>query len=225
MKIEEFKKLLIVLLKDEDVETELKKTMKAKDSNNNLEEVKEKQKIIEKLEIENKKLREDILETKINLEKMRKENFEYETNVKALKSRFSELENIYKVYMELSEKTRDSLSGIFKGNSIEEFIFCGVQYQNLESLWEYIKREIIEENLNEKDKLKDIFDYFFEAHNLIYEKPLYKRTDVVLQEKFDDEFHIKVLSENASGKIKEVVFEGYINCNNQKIIKKSLVRI
>jgi len=140
-----------------------------------------------------------------------------------LKDRFADLEAVYQLYLNLPAANKNSLSSIFKGETVEEFIFCGVQYDNVESLWDYIKNEAI--NGHDIKPLQPIFDCFFKAYNTNYEPPLYQIATTDCGETFDTSRHIRGADSRVSGEIKEVVLQGYENTRTGKLIKHSVVRM
>ncbi|MCK8826591.1 hypothetical protein MWH25_02355 [Natroniella acetigena] len=187
-------------------------------------ELETKNRKIEELKNENSSLKAQGEELRLEKSRLHNEVRNQQEEIRRLKDRFKGVGDIYKVYLNLSSGNKSSLQGIFKGDSIEEFIYCGVQYDNLESLWEYIKREVIEDKNSEINKLDQIFTYFFAAHNRIYDSPLYKRQEVKVGESIDEDKHIRGRDSKVIGEIKEVLFRGYINLKTDRVIKKSVVR-
>lgn len=142
-----------------------------------------------------------------------------------LRNRFRTEEDIFESYKSLSSSLRNSLSGIFRGSTVEEFIYCGVQKQNIELLWDAIRIRAIEENYDELEELNNIFYYFFYAYNKTFESPLYRLQIVEENEVFDNDRCLRTSTSNSSGKITKVIFKGYINNNNKKIERKTIVKI
>jgi small-conductance mechanosensitive channel len=131
---------------------------------------------------------------------------------------------IYEKFISLSESTKSSLSGIFKGESLSNFIACGVQEKNIQNLWEYTKAEILEDSNDDISKLVEIFEFFFQRYIIAY--PIYESLDTQTQQSFDTELHIKHhSSSSSSGSVSKVYLQGYKNIKTDKIIKKSIVRV
>ena len=118
----------------------------------------EKSKEISKREIENKTLHNEveILKKENNLSLQKELDF----NIKQFENQIK----VYTLYKELSPRAIKSLENIFKGDSIDTFIACGIQEDNINSLWYYIKNEIIEEKIEDINNLKIIFEYFFNLY-------------------------------------------------------------
>jgi hypothetical protein len=137
---------------------------------------------------------------------------------------YQEAEELYDSIQHLSEKTRNSLKRIFKGTTVQDFIICGVQYENISSLWDFIKNEIIEGREIERETLIAIFQYFFQVYSKTYDTPLYKTQEVQINDFFREDLHIRASNSKVSGNITEILLPGYISING-KIIKKSIVKI
>ena len=144
---------------------------KAQDEKKELEEK------INHLEIENIRLNREKIELekensifKESLKKEEEKNRYFEKNI-------GEALEIYQKYNLIDGELKNELREIFKGNSFQEFIFCGVQLKNIELLWEISKNSIFDNNKDSK-KVADIFHYFFNAINRTYEKPVYRFLEI-----------------------------------------------
>lgn len=171
-------------------------------------------------------------EKKQQLTAMMEQNTALNTQVKKyyeayrnLSNQFSQSLKIYEVYQKLSPALKNTLSGIFQGETIEQFLFCGVQKQNVELLWDAIKIRAIDENEEELDELKEIFIFFFHAYNSTFSKPLFELHTVNENEKYDNEKHVRTSKSRVSGPIKETLLHGFININSKKIERKSIVKL
>ncbi|MGL4403452.1 MAG: hypothetical protein ACRCTS_07020 [Fusobacteriaceae bacterium] len=173
------------------------------------------------------KLNSDLkIENETNSDKLFKsklENEDFSKRLELYETQFNDLLQIHEKYNGLSEKTRGSLSGIFKSESIIGIISCGVQEENLNSLWDYIKDKIKEEKYEDIENLKGIFQKLFDIY--ILSNPKYERQDVKKDDFFDFETHIRHSSGRVNGKIEEIMLLGYINKKNGQVIKKSLVKV
>ena len=154
---------------------------------------------------------------------MKKQVEEWQMKYTELSDCFEQGMKVFEYYQNLSPVLQSSLSGIFRGNTVERFLFCGVQKQNIELLWDAIKIRVIDENYEEFGELQSIFNYFFHAYNSTFEKPLYELQSVDENEKFDSEKHMRTAKSRVSGNITAIVFNGYINTNSKKIERKSIV--
>jgi predicted RNase H-like nuclease (RuvC/YqgF family) len=149
------------------------------------------------------------------IENLKKENEFY-------KNSFKEELEAYEIYKSLSDETKESLSGIFRDNSLKGFLACGVQDRNISNFYEYVKNEIIEEKNQDIKKLIKLFNFFLDRYLLAF--PIYKKQNVKIGDEFDPQLHIN-LSNAASGKIKKIILFGLENSKTGKIVKKSIVII
>lgn len=156
---------------------------------------------------------------------LRKENELLKSNYHELASSFEQGLKVFHTYQCLSSELKSSLSGIFRGETVEHFLFCGVQKPNIELLWDAIKIRVVDENYEQLEELQQIFTYFLNAYNSIFEKPLYELQTVDTNERFDHELHIRTNKSRVSGKIEHVLLKGYWNKNNRKIERKSIVKL
>lgn len=142
-----------------------------------------------------------------------------------LKNEFKDIRIAYSVYVDLEESIKKQLDGIFKERSIENFLYCGVQYKSIESLWEYIKILSINGKIENLIELNNIFIHLFNAHNKIYKTPLYKMQEVKIGQIFDEDKFTRGYNSKINGAIQEIYVNGYINLNTNSIVKKSVVRV
>ncbi|WP_432205055.1 coiled-coil domain-containing protein [Cetobacterium somerae] len=177
----------------------------------------EKSKEISEIEIENKTLVNEIeaVKKESTLPLQKKLDFyreQFENQIKA-----------YSLYKDLSPRAIKSLENIFKGDSIDTFMACGIQKDNINSLWYYIKNEIIEEREEDIEKLKFIFEYLFNLYIIPNDYCIWQ--DIKIGDKFDTFIHIAHSKGRASGEVKEIILRGYLNKNTKKIINKSVVLV
>lgn len=184
------------------------------------------------LEINKSELENENIVLKRHVEKLTEQSAKLEKRlhtreleVEKLKNRFKMQLELHQVYLGLSDSTRKALNGIFKGESIEEFIFCGVQWKSIESLWDFIKWQLLEESCTELKELTRIFTYFLNAHNTVYESPLYALQSIKAGDVFDEDKHLRGPNSKISGVITEVLLLGYINTQTNKIVRKSIIRV
>lgn len=176
-------------------------------------------------EVDNYKSKTDTQNQKIsNLQNQIKELLKIKDKYNAIGVKFENVLRMYQIYQQLQEKHGTFLGSLFKGNSIEVFFTCGVQRDNIDLLWDYIKDSIIEEK-DYIEELKTLFNYFFTLYNKIYDNELFRFSEVNIGDYFDSEKHIKSSASNHSGKISNINFYGYYNTNTDKIIKKTIVKV
>jgi hypothetical protein len=178
---------------------------------------------LDKLTYENNKLHTENEELKRLLDTLQSRMFDSENQVRLLSNRFREAELVYQKYVQLKPLTQDSLKRNIKSESLEEFVYSGIQYENIDSLWEFIKRETLEGYETDIEELKEVFHYFFHSYNKI--NPLFQLHNVVVGQAFDGDLHMRSKDSKVMGPISEIILPGYINTKTSKIIKKSIVRV
>jgi regulator of replication initiation timing len=186
--------------------------------------LREKEKEIARLQQEVESKKEEISEYQIKITHLNEKMEAYFTELQKRRADYREAEELYEAVQQLSETTKSSLKGIFKGGSVQEFIVCGVQYENISSLWDFIKNEIMEGREQEREILIALFLYFFQEYGKTYDTPLYKIQQVKMNEVFREDLYIRAFNSKVSGNITDILLPGYISING-KTIKKSVVRI
>lgn len=173
-------------------------------------------------EISEKEIANKILHNEI--ETVKKEKIlPLEKKLDFYREQFENQMRVYMLYKELSPRAIKSLENIFKGDSIDTFIACGIQEDNINSLWYYIKNEIIEERSEDIENLKFIFEYFFNLY--IVPNDYCTSQDVKIGDRFDTGIHLAHSKGKAIGEVKEVLLRGYLNKNTKKVINKSVVLV
>ncbi|MCK1986229.1 MULTISPECIES: coiled-coil domain-containing protein [Peribacillus] len=218
---------LMVSLQDERVTEKIKAIAEA-GSFNQMGEYKEllreKEKEIARLQQEIESKKEEISEYQIKITHLNGKMEAYFTELQKRRADYREAEELYEAVQQLSHSTKSSLKGIFKGGSVQEFIVCGVQYENISSLWDFIKNEIMEGREQEREILLALFLYFFQEYSKTYDTPLYRIQQVKMNEVFREDLYIRAPNSKISGNITDILLPGYISING-KTIKKSVARI
>ncbi|WHY97965.1 hypothetical protein [Peribacillus simplex] len=224
---DDFTKALMVSLQDERVIEQIKEIVEAgsfSQVGEPKELLREKEKEIAKLQQEIESKKEEISEYQIMIHHLNEKMESYFNELQKRRADYREAEELYEAVQQLSETTKNSLKGIFKGGSVQEFIVCGVQYENISSLWDFIKNEIMEGREQERGILRALFQYFFQEYSKTYDTPLYKLQEVKMNEVFREDLYIRALNSKISGNITDILLPGYMSING-KTIKKSVVRI
>lgn len=148
-----------------------------------------------------------------------------ELKINTLESQFSPIKESYNLFLNLNDEIKNDIISILRGDKIENFVYAGVQYKNIESIWDYAKNRAINGQFEDLDKLQKIIMNFLDAYNITYTSPLYEVQSVENGDDFDEERFIRGHESKITGDISNVDLKGYINLRNGKIIKKSVVRI
>lgn len=148
-----------------------------------------------------------------------------QNEITKLSSQFSSIKKSYNLFLNLETEIKDDIVAILKGNKIENFVYAGVQYKNIEAIWEYAKNRAVNRQIDDLDKLQNIVANFLDAYNMIYNEPIYKIQDVSIGDEFDEEKFIRGYNSKISGMISDIDLVGYVNLITGKIVKKSVVRV
>ena len=137
---------------------------------------------------------------------------------------FSDDLKIKEIYQGLSEKTKRSLLGIFKDNSVTGLVACGIQDKNISNLWDYAKNEVVHGTNRDQEAIIQLFELLFARFTLAYPMLSLQRPNT--KDVFDPHKHIKHnSSHNMSGGIQRVLLSGYVNNNTNKVIKLAVVAL
>jgi len=169
------------------------------------------------------KLTQTIEQLQQQYAKLEKQHHATEAKLQDYQHSFAELQAVYTRFSSLKPKIRSSIGGIFKDDSLQGFIAAGVQERNIDSLWDYIKNQIIEECNEDTSTLIEIFDFLFKLYAKAY--PKMQQQVISIGESFDPSKHINTLHSAVSGAITAVVLDGWINTKTKKIIKQAVVRL
>ena len=149
-------------------------------------------------------------------------NHDMEQRLNRYRDYFEDDLRIQNAYVDFSDSTKSSLSGIFKDTSIKGLIACGIQEGNISNLWDYVKNEVVHGNNPDESHLVALFEMLFSRFALAY--PMYQLEASLEGKEFDNQEHIKHQSSSASsGTIKKVLLPGYRNTKTGKVVKQSVV--
>lgn len=176
------------------------------------------EKQIQQLQAEADSAKDSLLKTELNRD-------EYKSKYLQFKGIFQRQTGTFYQYQNLSEQCRDALSGIFMGDSFEEFLACGVQPANIDTLWEFSRGQALKGNLEDTEILEQIIAYFVRLYNKTNKSPVLGFQNVSIGDAFDVDLHIRTQSSRAAGTISRVLITGLTNAFTGEIIKKSVVEV
>ncbi len=143
--------------------------------------------------------------------------------VRQYEKNYGEAEKIYVLYKELSDDTLKRLTNIFEKQDLISFMVSGVQWDNIEGLWNVARRKVIEEDTVDTDKLIEIFLFFFFVYNSRYITPEYCIIQPGIGERFNREKH-NILGIDTDGYVKQIKLPGY--CDGRgRVIGKALIKV
>lgn len=187
---------------------------------------------LEDVSQENKKLEKMSEDLKISKSEAEKKLEEKEVQFNVLKNdldvvqeklkSFELITQAYKAFMKLSSETKNRLGNIFENRDIYGFISAGMQWDNLEGLWDFIRRKVVEEETQEIAELNYIFNNLFEIYNKQTNDLSYKAINPRIGEIFDSDKHI-IIGTKTDGTVQKVALIGIENLRTKKVIKKALI--
>lgn len=170
-------------------------------------------------------IQSELAATQDRLEKTESNRDEYKTKYFQFKGIFQRQTQTFYQYQSLSDQCKDALSGIFKGTSFEEFLACGVQPGNIDTLWEFSRNQALEGNTEDVPILEQIIAYFVRLYNGTNDSPILAFQEVSIGDSFDVDLHIRTQTSKASGEISNVILTGLTNAFTGEVIKKTVVEI
>lgn len=166
---------------------------------------------LEDKESENRKLKKDNLEFEITLEKNKK-----------IIEKYKKLNEAYEIYNELSEDSKKRLNLIKDDDELNFLVSC-INKEKIENLHNYISTEIANNEMKDVKNLKLVFDYFFDIYSNINNNR-FERSKVRIGDTYDSQACAKCKG-RATGKIEEVLFLGFNDVIQDKVIRKSVVNV
>lgn len=182
-------------------------------------------------EIEINNLNATIKEKGNSIEEIKKEIGNLDANNADLKQKYDDLsgkyqnlnidENLVAAYQNfdsLSEKTKNSLVSIFPHGTFLGFVSSGLRLNNIASLWETARRNIFNDNLEDIEKLNEIFTILLNVYN---EGSLNKQFELVIPEigsKYDS-YSCSIKELKSSGTVSKIYLAGYKNIKDGDIHK------
>lgn len=145
------------------------------------------------------------------------------TELKGYQADFGLIRQHYADYMKLDESIRHDLKRVIQADHIMSFYSSGIQWENIEALWEWLSYQLDTLALGNREILIRTFYYFFEQYNHAMED--YELLEVHTGESFDEELHTRASQSNVAGAISEILLKGYKRKRTQKLTKKTIVRV
>ena len=168
---------------------------------------------------------EKIAELESEIEELKKSRDEFKNKYFYFKNVFQKQMQVFYQFYKLSDQSLQSLNGIFKGTSFENFLACGVQPANIDALWEFAKVEALNGNYEDVALLNDIIKYFVKLYNDTGDTPALGIQEVKESDIFDIDLHIRTSDSKAAGYIDKIILLGLTNAYTGEIIKKAVVQV
>ena len=141
-------------------------------------------------------------------------------------SDYSELDEAYRNFSNLSDKHKDAIAGIFGGCDTPLDFLCGsVQKVHLEQLWDYMCDELnaLDFDDSEYNRFSSLFDFSFNAVNRSQREPLYRRLTATPGDAFNADTMRRTTNSKQLGRVNRLVFAGFAHEVTGSVVRCSLV--
>lgn len=146
------------------------------------------------------------------------------SETKKMHEPYKSFDDAYDMFQKLSSETKQRLSNIFENHEIGGFIAAGMQWENIEGIWNFIRRKVIENENYDLIELHNIFLFFFEKYNQQKDVATYRLINPNRGMQYDSDKHV-IIGTKTDGIIKEVALEGIENVKTKRIINKALIKV
>lgn len=173
------------------------------------------------LEGRNKEL-EQSLEDKIDTGK--KQITEIQTQLSKYQERYGDIDHAFALYQSLSQEIKQRLSNLIGNEEVCCFIASVSNWTNIEEIWKFFKRRIIEDEVQDLNLLKELFESVFHLFCLVDGKGRYQLISPEVGEKYDSDRH-SIKGIKTDGRVEKVLLAGIFDQISQKIIFKALISV
>lgn len=156
---------------------------------------------------------------------------EYETKLSSIceklyryESRYLKIEEAFLIYLELSYEMRIRLKNIFGMDNIYTFVAAVLEWNNIEGIWNFTKRRLIENEDRDAECLVNLFDFMFEAYCDCLDMHTFEVISPDVGQKYDSDKH-SIIGTKTDGIISEVLLDGVYNVTDKRVIFKSIVKV
>lgn len=170
------------------------------------------------------KMSEAIIKCEEELQREKKENIKLTFKIDKYEKKYSWIESAYMNYQALHESVKQRLSNIFLRDDIYSFIVAMSDWNNIEGIWSFTKRRIIEDENKGVNGLVTLFSDAFTLFNIIEGNGRYKLINPKVGESFDSDIH-SIKGIKTDGLVEEVLLCGIYDSIAKKPIFKAVIRI
>lgn len=186
-----------------------------------LEEENDKRKSIEgelKTAIEENKKLQSLYEC------VREKKEDIEKKFSIYETRYRKIDEAYSTYVRLSQEAKNRLKNVFKTDSIYGFIAASVEWRNVEGLWNFAKRHIVEKETEDTEELIYLFEFILQSYNFQASEKKYELLVPAIGDKFDSDRHT-IIGIKTDGFVSKVRLSGIIDRDSAKVIQKALIEV
>ena len=160
-----------------------------------------------KFENEIADLKKNLADKDKNISNLQEKLSDAEETAKFYSESYSELDEVYKLYLTLDNDTRYNLAGIFgDGETAAGFFSGAVQENHLAQFWDYVSRHL---DTPESEILCRLFDFCFDTLNKGSREPIYSRLNVACGNNYDDDSMQRTQNSPQFGTVKKILLQGF----------------
>ena len=139
-------------------------------------------------------------------------------------SKFKDILNAYSLYYELSDEIKMRLKNIFGLNNIRCFIAATTEWNNVEGLWNFAKRRIVENEIDDAKGLVYLFRFLFQQYIQNVNNNGLELITPSIGERYDSDKHT-ILGVKTDGVVSKVLIDGIYNKSDNKVVFRSLINV
>lgn len=165
-----------------------------------------------------------ITEIKDKLNRMLTAKSECDERLKILNEKYGDIDKAIENYHNLSAETQGRLHNIIKDDSVYSIIGASADWRNIEGIWEFAKRRVVEKEYEDAELLGEIFEFLLKAYNAQYRRSKYDLIKPAIGDKFDSDIH-SIIGIQTDGFVRMIHLSGIINVENTKVVQKALIEV
>ncbi len=139
-------------------------------------------------------------------------------------ARYKSIDEAYNKYEKLSKDARGRLRNVFKTDSIYGFLVACTDWRNVEGLWNFARRHIVEKETTDTEELISIFEFMLQSYNLQGCDKKYELLVPAIGDKFDSDRHT-IIGIRTDGFVSKVRLPGIVELGSAMVMQKALIEI
>lgn len=171
-----------------------------------------------------KTVTEKIEQLQADFDKLKIEKEDIEKICSAYEKKYGKIDEAYNIYVRLSQEAKNRLKNVFKIDSIYGFIAASADWKNVEGLWNFAKRHIVEKETADTEEIISLFEFLLQAYNLQGSEKRYELLIPAIGDKFDSDRHT-IVGIKTDGFVSKVRLSGIIDLDSAKVIQKALIEV
>ncbi len=168
-------------------------------------------------------VRQKYNQLQLDYDSIKEEKDSIEKSFAVYEAKYKSIDEAYIRYERLSEDVKGRLGNVFKTDSIYGFLTASVDWRNVEGLWNFAKRRIVEKEMTDTEELIYIFEFMLQAYNRLGNEK-YGLLMPDIGDKFDSDRHT-IMGIKTDGFVSKVRLPGIVKLGSQRVVQKALIEI